>query len=160
MDISDVRSVALTGGTGFLGYHLIPALLGAGYRVRLLKRQGSFHPLMQHYPEGVEPIEMDFRNVASIEQALRGSQAVIHGIGLVSYDLKDQKKMWDVHVLLTQRMLEAAKKAGIQRFVHVSSIVALGHGKKIRDESAVFNAQDLHLPYWDTKAEAERIALG
>ncbi|MBI3555660.1 MAG: NAD-dependent epimerase/dehydratase family protein, partial [Deltaproteobacteria bacterium] len=45
------------------------------------------------------------------------------------------------------------------RFVHVSSIVTLGHSDVPRDESAAYDAQKLRLAYWDTKAEAERLAL-
>lgn len=151
--------VAVTGGTGFLGYHLTSKLLHAGYRIRLLNRPRSLHPLVKHYAEGVEVVELDFADLRALTSACSGANAVIHAAGVVSYSRKDQKLMEQTHIELTQRMLAASKQAGVRRFVHVSSIVALGCSAEIRDERATFNADHLNLTYWSTKAEAERIAL-
>lgn len=153
------QTVALTGGTGFLGYHLVYCLLDAGYRVRLLNRAGSKHPLVTTYPLGVEVVEVDLSREDRIERALCGVSSIVHCAGLVSYQRKDTERLYEVHVNLTKRMLSAARKAGVRRFVHVSSIVALGHGLELRDETAIFNAQDLDLHYWTTKYESEQIAL-
>jgi dihydroflavonol-4-reductase len=151
-----MKLIALTGGTGFLGIHLIPALLERGYRVRLLRRPGSAHPAMKSLPAGVEAVDVDFAGPASISSALKGADAVIHAAGLVSYDRSAQAKMRDTHVRLTRDALAAA---GGLRFVHVSSIVALGHGEGARDEGAEYNARPLRLAYWDTKREAEELVL-
>lgn len=151
--------VAVTGGTGFLGYHLVPALIDAGYHVRLLTRPSSTHPLVTSYPKEVQRANVDFSDANAIEKALQGAGAIIHAAGLVSYDRDAQPKMHETHVELTRRMLEAARRAGLKRFVHVSSIVTLGHSSVPRDESAEYNAAPLHLAYWDTKFEAERLAL-
>ncbi|MEW6057894.1 MAG: NAD-dependent epimerase/dehydratase family protein [Bdellovibrionota bacterium] len=153
------KTIALTGGTGFLGYHLIFSLLEANYRVLLLKRKGSFHPLMKTYPKGVEALEIDFTDEAALTRACDRAASVIHAAGLVSYDNEDQTQMFEVHVELTRRMIRCAQNAGVQRFVHVSSIVTIGHGFVPRNEESPFNAQDLGLAYWTTKYEAERIAL-
>lgn len=151
--------VALTGGTGFLGYHLVPALVAAGYEVRLLKRKGSSHPLVQAYPPQVQEVEADFANDQLLTQVLKNVSAVIHAAGLVSYDRKDQPLMQETHVELTRRLLAVAKRAGVKRFVHVSSIVTIGHGIEPRHEKSKYNADDLQLAYWTTKTEAEHLAL-
>lgn len=145
--------IAVTGGTGFLGYHLIPELLRSGYGVRLLLRKpGNPH-------QGAEAVVVDFNNEQAIAKALEGADAVIHAAGLVSYDRNQQSKMYDTHVVLTRRMIDAARAAGIGRFVHVSSIVTLGARPVPVDEGADYNAAFLRLAYWDTKTEAEKIAL-
>lgn len=156
MDIKG--TIVLTGGTGFLGYHLVPELVRAGYRVKLMKRS-SLHPAMQVLPFEAKAVDSDFSNIDELASHCDGAIAVIHAAGLVSYDRKDQARMGEVHVGLTARMIEAAKRAQVRRFVHVSSIVTIGHGKTPRDETAEFNASGLRLAYWDTKFEAERVAL-
>jgi dihydroflavonol-4-reductase len=67
--------------------------------------------------------------------------------------------MYETHVALTRLLLDAAKKAGVKRFVHVSSIVTLGHSILLRNEDSIYNAQALGLAYWKTKLEAEQAAL-
>lgn len=153
------KTIVLTGGTGFLGYHLVRAFRDASYGVRVLRRPGSVHPLMKVWPEGVLAVDVDFADSAALERACRGASAVVHGAGLVSYNRKDQGAMRETHVELTRRMLAAARAAGVPRFVHVSSIVTLGQGPEPRDERAVYNASGLRLAYWDTKTEAEQLAL-
>lgn len=154
-----LETVAVTGGTGFLGFHLVPELLRKGYKVKLLNRRGSRHPLVARYDAGVEIVELDFSDEQALTRACIGAYAVIHAAGVVSYSEKDYSLMRQTHVKLTEDIVAAAGKAGVKRFVHVSSIVALGCGTELRDESAAFNAEHLRLAYWSTKAEAERIAL-
>lgn len=153
-------TIAVTGGTGFLGYHLVPELIRSGYRVKLLKRRGSFHPNVKEYPEGVSVVEVDFEvEPDQIAKACSGCIGIIHAAGLVSYDLRDQPRMYETHVTLTRKMLQAARIAQVRRFVHVSSIVTIGHGRIPRDEQSPYNAEGLRLAYWATKLEAEKIAL-
>ncbi len=153
------KIIALTGGTGFLGLHLVEALLSKGYTVRLLRRPGSVHPKMKMLPANVEGRDVDFADTAALAKACAGAGAVIHAAGLVSYNRKDQANMQETHVALTNRVLEAARRAGVTRFIHVSSIVTLGHSDVPRDETAEYDAAELHLAYWDTKAEAENSAI-
>jgi dihydroflavonol-4-reductase len=114
---------------------------------------------MKTYPSTVEAIDTDFHNPEELRKHCAGAVAVVHAAGLVSYDRKDQALMYETHVELTKRMLEAAQAAKVRRFVHVSSIVTIGHGREPRDESSSYNAAELGLAYWDTKTEAERVAL-
>lgn len=154
--------VVVTGGTGFLGFSLVPELLSAGYEVRLLCRPRTgepLHPKWAELPVGVHAHEVDFSEVDALARACAGATAVVHAAGVVSYDRKDQERMKEVHVDLTSRMLDAAQWAQVKRFVHVSSIVTLGCSRELRDETSVFNAETLRLAYWDTKAAAERLAL-
>ncbi len=72
--------VAVTGGTGFLGRHLVAALAAAGWRIRLLVRRDPVHPLL----EGVAPeiVLGGLDDPAALARLVRGADAVVHAAGL------------------------------------------------------------------------------
>lgn len=110
-----IRTLAVTGGTGFVGQHLLRVALEQGYDVRALTR--AWRP-----PEdAIDWVEGALDRPDSLERLVRGSDAVIHIAGLIN----GSAAQFDaVNVGGTAAVIDAARKAGVRRFVHISSLSA------------------------------------
>ena len=119
-------SVAITGGAGFLGRHLI-ALFRARHptaKVHVADVRGDRPPDLDAavaYHGGV-----DIRNVDSLTTAFQGVAAVVHLAGLVSFWRADRDRLYAVNRDGTRNVLVACSRAGVKRLVHVSSAAAIG----------------------------------
>lgn len=146
----------VTGGTGFLGRHLVPALCRAGYAVRLLTRQPETHGWLKRYP-GVEVIRGDLTLPETYAAALSGCRYVVHAGGVF--------RMWgreslflDNNVQGTALLLSALRGLPIERFIHISTIAVLGQPAP----DAVLDEQYPPRPvdaYQRSKLIAEQMAL-
>lgn len=127
------RRVFVTGGTGFVGSHLVDRLLSDGYRVRLLVRSRPGRKAPER--PGLEIHEGDLRDAASLESGLRDAPFVCHVGGLIKAARRSE--FFDVNASGTARLARAARGAGVERFVLVSSLAAAGPaaGTEPRDES-------------------------
>ncbi len=115
----DGGDVFLTGATGFVGSHVLSALLERGYRVRALVRdewQG---------PAGVITVHGDLRSPASLVTPLRGCRYAVHTAALYSFSPRDRATIAAVNIRGTAGLLEAARIAGVERCVVTSSSSAL-----------------------------------
>ena len=115
------KRVLVTGASGFIGRPLVDALLRAGYAVRAVtRRQGSF-------PDSVEvAIVPDLKNHIDWNPILRGVDIVIHLAGMVHSEVPETaySEFDQVNWIATQRLANAAKEAGIDRFIYISSVRA------------------------------------
>ena len=109
-------TVAITGGTGFVGQALIDRALAEGHEVKALARSP------QEERRGVEWIAGDLGDGKALRRLLKGSQAVIHVAGVVN--ATDAAGFEEGNVAGTLNMVEAAIAAGVPRFVFVSSLSA------------------------------------
>lgn len=108
--------LAITGGTGFVGSHLIDVALSAGHEVAALTRR-------EQEPRGrVTWVAGDLHNPAALEKLFDGADAVLHAAGLITAQSAAAFEKANVEGTLT--MLAAATAGGIRRFVHVSSLAA------------------------------------
>jgi len=143
----------VTGGSGFLGNRLARALVERGDRVRALVRDPARSTDLSAI--GVELVQGDMTDEASLRRAVEGVDRLFHTAGLVG-DWLDRRQAVEVNVEGTRRLLEAAVAAGVTRAVHVSSLSVLGtkhhHGT---DESGAYVYGD---PYTDTKIDSEQVA--
>ena len=130
--------LAITGGTGFVGSHLIDAALAAGHDLKALTRRDQ--PVRQ----GVEWVHGDLDNRAAIERLVDDADAIIHVAGTINAPNAAGFDKGNVQGTLT--MLAAATAGGVRRFVHVSSLAAreprlsLYGGSKARSEELVHSS--------------------
>jgi len=108
--------LAITGGTGFVGSHLIDAAVAAGHEVVSLTRRE------QAAREGVTWIAGDLQDRAALEKLVDDADGVIHVAGVISAPNAAAFDKGNVEGTLT--MLAAATAGGVRRFVHVSSLAA------------------------------------
>ena len=108
--------LAITGGTGFVGSRLIDLALQSGHAVRALTRRPHSDR------DGVEWIAGSLEDQAGLNRLAEGVDAVIHVAGVIN--APDAPGFEAGNVAGTQRMLDAAKRVGVSRFVHVSSLAA------------------------------------
>jgi len=124
--MTETRRVLVTGGAGFVGATLVRRLVGSGHLVRVLDNYSTGDP---SYLDGVdaEVVEGDIRDVRALDAALAGMDAVVHlaAAGSVVTSVADPAANFDVNVVGTFRVLDAARRAGVQRTVQASTGGAL-----------------------------------
>jgi dihydroflavonol-4-reductase len=147
--------ILITGATGFLGRTLCPYLTEQGYRLRALVRPTSDYAFLE--PLGVERAWGDVRDARAVVEAVTGCQAVIHAAGKFRF-WGERADFFSVNLEGTRNLLEAAREAGVERFVHISTVVVVGRpppGTVITEETPC-DPQDA---YQESKLEGERLAL-
>lgn len=129
--------VLVTGATGFLGSELVRQLLLKGEKVRAIKRDSSVIPSILKNADGIEWVNADLLDFYSLEDAIHGIAKVFHCAAVISFAHKDKKQMMKVNVEGTNNLLNVCAAAGVEKFLHVSSVAAIGDSKKgeLIDES-------------------------
>lgn len=148
------ENVLVTGATGFLGRHLLPALCRRGYRVRALVRDPEAHLWLARY-EHVTTVQGDVLDGASLERALDGAGAVIHAAGRFRFWGRDDD-FTPVNVDGTRQVMQAARASGVRRLVHVSTIAVIGQpepGRLVDEEHPAHPAD----PYQRSKLAGEGV---
>ncbi|MFN8527475.1 MAG: NAD-dependent epimerase/dehydratase family protein [Anaerolineae bacterium] len=147
----------VTGGTGFVGSHVVRALIDAGHEARVLHRQSSRLDAL----EGLrfDSALGDITDLASLRAACVGVDWVFHVAAVADYWRADKQKMYDANVEGTRRVLIAAQEAGVRRVVFTSSAAAVGlHADGTpSDETDPFALPPERFPYGHTKVLAERV---
>jgi nucleoside-diphosphate-sugar epimerase len=108
--------LAITGGTGFVGSHLLDKALAAGHEINALTRRE------QSKRDGLTWIAGDLHDRGALERLVSDADAVIHVAGVISGQNAEIFEKGNVEGTLA--MLAAATAGGVQRFVHVSSLAA------------------------------------
>ncbi len=119
----------VTGGAGFIGSHIVRALLERGDRVRVLdnfstgKREN-----LAGLDSDIELVEADLRDASRVTQACRGIEAIFHEAAFVSVpqSMKEPGECFDVNVTGTATLLHAAHKYGVRRVVFATSAAVYG----------------------------------
>jgi dihydroflavonol-4-reductase len=147
--------IFLTGGTGFLGRHLVAGLCRQGYAIRLLTRQPAAYPWLKRYPH-VDIITGDLTRPDSFAAALDGCRYVIHAGGMFRF-WGDSHAFQDTNTRGTEHLLAAADRRPIERFIHVSTVAVVGQPDPaaIIDETVEPRPMD---PYQQSKLRGEQIA--
>ena len=112
------KLIAVTGATGFAGRHVIAALLAEGYRVQALVR----NPAMARLTDDVVLVQGDLATPDALELLVEGADAVIHLAGAITAN--SAPEYFRVNAQGTLALAESAQRAGVRRFVHVSSLSA------------------------------------
>ncbi|MFL7812348.1 MAG: NAD-dependent epimerase/dehydratase family protein [Anaerolineales bacterium] len=124
----------VTGGAGFIGSHIVDALLARGDQVRVLDdlSTGKLRNL-QGAGDQVEVIEADLRDPDVLEKALRGVNLVFHQAAFVSVpqSMEEPDLCLDINIRGTSQLLEASRRFGIQRVVLASSAAVYGENSDL-----------------------------
>jgi dihydroflavonol-4-reductase len=114
----------VTGATGFIGSNLVRALLADGHRVRALVRGGSDQRNIAGL--SVETVTGDLDDRQKLAEQIAGCEVVFHLAAHYSLWEKDRESIYRVNVTGTENLLSAAATARVKRFVHTSSVAAIG----------------------------------
>jgi uncharacterized protein YbjT (DUF2867 family) len=134
--------ILVTGGTGFVGGHVVRALRDGDRRVRLLVRDARKAAELE--AEGCELVEGDMTEPESLRRAVDGVDCVVHLVAI-----RQGKKQQFERIMSrgTRDLVDAAREAGVGRFVHMS---ALGMSERTKDL----------VPYYHAKWDMEQTVQG
>jgi UDP-glucose-4-epimerase GalE len=152
-----VTHVLVTGGAGYIGSHAVRELRDAGHTVCVLDDLSKGH--RQAVPDGVTLVAGDLGDVAALERALDGAEAVMHFAGLLSVggSVTDPAAYYRGNVVKGLVLLETMLKAGVRRMIFSSTCAV--YGMPIRVPMDEGHPQDPINPYGATKRAFERALL-
>jgi dihydroflavonol-4-reductase len=134
----DKGRVLVTGGTGFLGSYVIHQLVDEGWSVRAIRRNNALPAFIPAaILEKVEWVAGDIGDIVGLAEVMEGMDAVVHSAARVSFSPKDRGELYHINIDGTANVVNAALELGIRRFVHVSSVAALGrtgNGEKVTEK--------------------------
>jgi dihydroflavonol-4-reductase len=152
-----MTSVLVTGGSGFIGQHLVSTLVDRGLRVRVL----DIHPPTHPEPE-VEYVEGSVLDPDRVGDAVRGVEQVYHLAGLPGMWMRQKSDFYAVNCRGTEVVLAAARKHGIGRFLHCSTESILFRSSASEEAGADYTlpmADHMPGPYTRSKMLAEQRAM-
>lgn len=119
----------VTGGAGFIGSHLVDALVAEGHDVRVLDNLATGSPDNLRYSPKVEFVRGDIRDLDTVQRAAEGASVVFHQAALPSVprSIADPVSCHDVNATGTFNVLLGARDAGVKRVVFASSSSVYGN---------------------------------
>lgn len=134
-----MKTVLVTGSTGFIGSNLIAELTRRGISVRAFHRPNSDAAMLDGSDS--EHFRGDLLNPASLRDAMRGCDTVFHTAAVVSFWKGRDKEQFLVNVEGTRNVVEACIASGIKTLVHTSSVAAIGYRTDggVADEETPYN---------------------
>lgn len=148
-------TVLVTGASGFVGGAIVRGLLARGVPVRAMVRDPA------SAPAGAEVAVADLADAAALARAVTGAKAVVHAAALLG-EFGRPAEFFAVNVAGTDRLMQEAAAAGVERFVFLgspSSLMAPDGGDQLGiDETVPYPARFLN-SYCETKAVAEQLVL-
>jgi len=118
--------VFITGATGLVGSFVCRQLLENGHEIRAVKRSSSKMTLLADIEKRIEWVVGDMNDTEFLEESLVDINAVIHAAAIISFDKRWEKKMYQTNVLGTADLVNACLKLKVQKFLHISSVAAIG----------------------------------
>lgn len=147
----------VTGANGFLGSHVVRALLERGDRVRALARENADTSALREVD--CEIVRGDVRDSASLRKGIDGCDEVYHVAADYRLWVLDHAPMYAINVEGTRNVIAVARELGVARIVHTSTVGALGipHGASGHEDTPV-TVDAMVGPYKRSKFLAERVA--
>lgn len=160
--------ILVTGATGILGRLIVLELLKQGKTVRAAKRPTSntdevrqsyafYTDNADDYFQEIEWVDMDFTDLDSLRNALRGVEEIYHCSAQVSFHPKDKRQMYETNIGGTKNLLYIADELRVNKFLFVSSIAVLDgvNEQGLMDENSDFNSKLPHSSYAISKHFSE-----
>ncbi len=134
--------ITITGATGHVGTNLIPLLTAKGYRIRALYRTPDHADVLEKLD--VETRRGDILDEEFLEDAFRGTDAVIHLAAVISIDGDPDGRVRRTNVEGTRKVVQSCLATGVRRLIHFSSIDAIQYSKReaVIDESTPLVGDD------------------
>ena len=145
--------ILVTGASGIVGHFVVENLIQRGHKIRAIKRPQSNTKKLEQWQNSIEWVEADLLDLVALEKAFQGVDRVVHCAALVSFHKEDKAEMIKVNVEGTANMVNMALKANIKKFVHVSSVAALGRKPNIDviDENIKWEESENNSNYGESK---------
>ncbi|MFC1622362.1 NAD-dependent epimerase/dehydratase family protein [Patescibacteria group bacterium] len=158
-----MNKVLVTGGTGFIGSHLVETLLKQNRKVRVLALRSPSNPIELENEEilrkkGCEIVYGDLLDKESLVAAVEDVDTVFHLAGISRPMKIGPRQYYGANVVGTKNLLESIRAKSIKRFVHVSTVSVLGvspNGHPLREDE--FQYESMY--YAQSKREGEYVAL-
>src|SRR4029077_2141535 len=158
-ETASVMKTLVTGATGFLGSHVARALAGRGENVRVLVRPSSDLRALEGL--AAERFAGDLRDRTSLDRALEGVQRVFHVAADYRLWARDPREIHESNVTGTQNLLDAARRAGVEKFVYTSTVATIAVPREcgLPNEETQSSVHEMIGHYKRSKFEAEQRAL-
>lgn len=153
-----MQKCLVTGGCGFLGSWIVRQLVEDGHEVRVFAVPGEARDNLAGME--VEVLEGDVRTRADVERAVRSVDTVFHAAAIYADWAPDPTLMYDVNMRGTFTVLEAARRANVEKVIYTASIVSVGRPAdgQWADETTPYEAWDLDFPYSRSKFFSRELA--
>jgi nucleoside-diphosphate-sugar epimerase len=152
-------AVFVTGGTGFIGGHVVRKLRDRGDDVRALVRNPSKATTLQEL--GCEIVPGSLSDAEAIGGGMEGCDGAIHGAAMYEVGIpeREHQAMHEANVVGTETVLRAALEANVPRVVYISTVAVFGNTNgQVVDESYEHPGTSYTSYYERTKVEAHRLA--
>ncbi|MEZ4228232.1 MAG: NAD-dependent epimerase/dehydratase family protein [Polyangiaceae bacterium] len=153
-----MKRAMVTGGCGFLGSAIVRLLVERGVTVKVLA-------LPDEPSDNLKGLDVEIQrgNVLDLEacrQAVRDVDTLFHAAAVYKAYMTDPRPMYEVNLRGTFNMLEAARRAGVERTIYTASIVSLGRPApgRLGDESAAYEAWEVDMHYSRSKYHSREVA--
>jgi nucleoside-diphosphate-sugar epimerase len=148
--------ILVTGITGLFGSYLAKEFSKFG-EIHGLIRASSSKRLTENFDFPVVWHEGDLSDLDFLDEFLGDINLVIHAAGLVSFDEKDEKKLYQTNVIGTTNLVNAMLLAGVKKMIHISSVSAIGRSPELKevDENFKWIDSPQNTAYANSKYYAE-----
>ncbi len=160
----DGRTVCVTGGAGFIGGHVVDALVSLGCRVRVIddlsnSRAEHLAELIEMEPERVQFIHGSILDDVALRDAMAGAEIVFHlaAMSSVPRSVAEPERSYVVNAMGTVRVAEAARRAKVKRIVYSASSSAYGESERLPKVETDVPAPVS--PYASSKLAGEHVML-
>ncbi len=157
--LSHKSKIFVTGATGFLGSYIVRQLLDDKYEnITCLSRRNSTKDLTSDFYHKVTWVDGDILDVPFLSEVLQGVDCIIHAAAIVTFSIREKKKMIQTAVDGTANLVNIGLECDVKKFVHISSIAAIGRKKPIEDisEKMIFSHSKYNTTYGLSKFLAEQ----
>jgi dihydroflavonol-4-reductase len=151
--------VFVTGGTGFIGGHVVRHLRQRGDEVRALVRSPEKGAALTEL--GCELVPGTLASKEAIRAGLEGCDAAVHGAAMYEVGIpeSEHRAMYEANMIGTENVLRAALEAKLPKIVYISTVGAFGNTKgQVVDETYEHPGTGYTSYYEETKVEAHRLA--
>jgi len=133
-------NILITGATGLLGNEIVAQLLtNPSFNIKTLVRNND-----NTLPKEVEQAIGDILDINSLDSALIGIDYVIHAAAFISFNRRKRNQLFETNVEGTKNLINACLGIGIKKFVHISSVAAIGKPESVLDAEDEVIADENH----------------